>query len=187
MALAGTQLFTGEKDITWGAKEVREQQIVTDHIVNELSGIPIKVGSPYTKKAGNLLHLCTDIHGKLSGDDHLSTLIEKLHPTAAVCGLPKKEAQEFILTHEGYDRSFYTGFLGELNHPNPGSADVTTDDKSTLETNLYVNLRCMQLIPEPKPAAVLYIGGGITQASQPELEWEETVEKSKVMKRVLFD
>jgi isochorismate synthase len=45
----------------------------------------------------------------------------------------------------------------------------------------------MQLISEPKPKALLYIGGGITQGSLPELEWEETVEKSKVMKSVLFD
>jgi len=187
MALAGTQSFTGKKEIIWGSKEVREQQIVTDHIVNELSGMHIKVGSPYTKKAGNLIHICTDIHGKLTGKENLSTLIQKLHPTAAVCGLPKKEAQEFILAHEGYDRSFYTGFLGELNYENTGSGDAAIEASGALETNLYVNLRCMQLISEPRPAALLYIGGGITKGSLPELEWEETVEKSKVMKSVLFD
>ena len=186
MALAGTQSFAGKEDMTWGAKEVREQQIVTDHIVKELSGMQIKVSSPYTKKAGNLMHICTDIHGKLAGENNLSTLIQKLHPTAAVCGLPKKEAQEFILAHEGYDRSFYTGFLGELNYKNPGSTDFTTEGRGVSETNLYVNLRCMQLISEPEPAAVLYMGGGITKGSLPELEWEETVEKSKVMKSVLL-
>uniref|UniRef100_UPI0040474081 chorismate-binding protein n=1 Tax=Flavobacterium sp. TaxID=239 RepID=UPI0040474081 len=39
----------------------------------------------------------------------------KMHPTPAVCGLPKKEAMEFVLKEEGYDRKFYSGFLGEWN------------------------------------------------------------------------
>ena len=55
------------------------------------------------------------------------------------------------------------------------------------ETILFVNLRCMQLISEPENSAILYIGGGITKASIPELEWEETIAKSKVMKNVLFN
>jgi isochorismate synthase len=95
-------------------------------------------------------------------------LIDALHPTPAVCGLPKESAKEFILENEGYDRSFYTGFLGELSVEN--------------RSNLFVNLRCMQV----KDATYyIYIGGGITSASVPEKEWEETVAKSKVMLRVL--
>jgi hypothetical protein len=38
-----------------------------------------------------------------------------LHPTAAVCGLPKEAAKAFILENEEYDREYYSGFLGELN------------------------------------------------------------------------
>jgi isochorismate synthase len=45
----------------------------------------------------------------------LKTLIRALHPTPAVCGLPRGYAKKFILENEQYDRSFYTGFLGELN------------------------------------------------------------------------
>src|SRR5690606_19295161 len=48
-------------------------------------------------------------------DFSLDKIIEKLHPTPAVCGLPKDLSKEYILANEGYDRKFYSGFLGELN------------------------------------------------------------------------
>ncbi len=186
MALAGTTAFLGKKEITWGEKEIDEQQLVTDHIANELQEMEISIGSPYNKMAGNLVHICTDIHGKLTKNQDLNTLIRTLHPTAAVCGLPKKKAENFILEHEGYNRGFYTGFLGELNL-NKMIQQGNSIKNELPETILFVNLRCMQLISKPENSAILYVGGGITSASIPEQEWEETIAKSKVMKSVLFD
>jgi len=95
-----------------------------------------------------------------------------LHPTPAVCGLPKNEAKSFILENENYDRKYYTGFLGELN------SDVNGINTSSL----YVNLRCMEIA---KDEAIIYVGGGITKDSIPEKEWEETVRKTATMKKVL--
>jgi len=186
MALAGTTPFLGNKEIAWGEKEIDEQQLVTDHIANELQEMQISIGAPYNKKAGNLVHICTDIHGKMTENQDLNTLIRTLHPTAAVCGLPKKSAKNFILEHEGYNRGFYTGFLGELNLSKMIQSGTANKNKLP-ETILFVNLRCMQLISEPENSAILYVGGGITSASIPELEWEETIAKSKVMKSVIFD
>ena len=51
-----------------------------------------------------------------------------------------------------------------------------------MPTNLFVNLRCMQL--ENKDCSI-YIGGGITRDSDPDKEWEETVSKTQVIKKVL--
>jgi len=45
-----------------------------------------------------------------------------------------------------------------------------------------VNLRCMNILDDN---VSLFVGGGITKDSIPKNEWEETVSKSKVMKRVL--
>ena len=45
----------------------------------------------------------------------LKSLVQALHPTPAVCGFPKQTVQNFIQSNEGYNREFYTGFLGELN------------------------------------------------------------------------
>ncbi|HEU0124995.1 MAG TPA: chorismate-binding protein, partial [Flavobacterium sp.] len=103
----------------------------------------------------------------------LEEVIDTLHPTPAVCGLPKKKSKVFILENENYDRTFYTGFLGELN---------STFTETNTSSDLFVNLRCMQ-IQEDK--AILYMGCGITKESIPEKEWEESVNKSMTMKRVL--
>ncbi len=176
MALAGTQPYQGSKTPVWEDKEVEEQGIVTDFIVNELSLISstIHTSATYTHRAGTLLHLRTDIKGELkSQQSGLEDIIKILHPTPAVGGVPKQKAKSFILKNEGYDRKFYTGFLGELN--------INVEEK--VVSNLYVNLRCMEL---KEKEATLYIGGGITKDSDPGKEWEETVKKTATMKSVLF-
>lgn len=168
MSLAGTQQFNGIEEVEWAEKEKEEQQIVTDFILNELESFHLNVSDTFTKKAGSLLHICTEITGELKSNDQLEYLIHKLHPTPAVCGFPKENAKSFILQNENYDREFYAGFLGELNINNA--------------CDLFVNLRCMQINGKK---ANLFVGGGITIDSDPEKEWEETVAKSRVMKRVL--
>ena len=104
-------------DVSWNDKEIHEQQLVTDFILEKIKGYidQIKINGPYAVKAGSLLHLRTDITGSFQSDNLLDSLITSLFPTPAVCGLPKDVASKFILQNEGYDRSFYAGFLGELN------------------------------------------------------------------------
>lgn len=181
MALAGTQQFLGNDVVFWQNKEREEQEFVTHFIIDNLKNIAseVVVSSPYTTRAGNLLHLKTDIEGVLNVDSNLKKVVNILHPTPAVCGLPKISAKDFILENEGYEREYYTGFLGEINH------DFNTNEAAS---DLYVNLRCMKIENIQNSAmakAHLFIGCGITKNSHPEAEWEETVNKSKTMKRIL--
>ena len=185
MALAGTQKHKDTIDVSWGEKEISEQQIVTDHIMDSLESQQTFASETYTRKAGNLLHLCTDIQGSLNRDTGLKELIEKLHPTAAVCGLPRNEVRNFIEKEEGYSRSYYTGFLGELNLAAAEGDDSKGAHSSVFQSSLFVNLRCMQLQMEPEPKAVIYVGGGVTIDSDPLSEWKETVDKSFIMKSVI--
>jgi len=170
MALAGTMPFSNTIKATWGAKEKEEQQFVVDSILSTLHPITkkIKVGETITQRAGSLLHLKTPISAELTSTKGIYALIKLLHPTPAVCGLPKQKAQDFIIENEGYNRKYYTGFLGIIN-----------PEKSS---HLYVNLRCMELEGNQ---AIIYIGGGITALSNPQKEWQETVNKSQIMKRIL--
>jgi len=181
VALAGTQKDRGLKDIVWGEKEKEEQQYVTDYIVSTLKDVAmeISVTKPYSVKAGSIWHIKTDIWGVLNSGSSLKQVISLLHPTPAVCGLPKDHAKAFILKNENYDRTFYTGFLGELN------SSFAIDSVSS---DLFVNLRCMQIEIDPqlaKTKAYLYMGCGVTKESIPEQEWVESVNKSTTMKRVL--
>lgn len=170
IALAGTQKDTGSDEIIWPIKEQKEQQFVTDYIVEKVKDVAseITVSKPYSIKAGKVWHIKTEIFGILNSNSSLKETIHLLHPTPAVCGLPKDESKAFILKNENYDRRFYTGFLGELNMEN--------------KTDLFVNLRCMEICGSQ---AHLFMGCGITIDSIPEKEWEESCNKSATMKKVL--
>lgn len=176
VALAGTQLAKGNKNPVWGDKETKEQQFVTDFIVDSLEDLvkEITISTPYSVKAGSLWHIKTDISAKLKSKKSLQAIIQALHPTPAVCGLPKEKAKDFILAHEGYDREYYSGYLGELN------IDLATF--KTQQSDLFVNLRCMKIL---KDRAQLFVGCGISEDSIPEAEYIETVNKSMTMKKIL--
>lgn len=189
-SLAGTQVFTGEKDPVWGKKEQEEQDMVTQYIKKALENkvADLNVSDTKSVKAGNLWHLGTGISGHIK-ESGLSPIIKALHPTPAVCGIPRERSQEFILKNESYEREFYTGFLGEMNIKEQVDRARNTRNQENKayrsvhsSIRLFVNLRCMKLDRE---TATLYVGGGITKASDPEKEWQETVEKSRTMLNVV--
>lgn len=173
VALAGTQSHDPSKDLktaVWTQKEIEEQALVSRYITHCLKSIRLRefedIG-PKTVKAGNLLHLKTEFHVNMNEVDFpkLGTqMLELLHPTSAVCGMPKKNALDFIHQHEQHERSFYSGFLGPVNIEN--------------ETTLYVNLRCVEIT---KHRLVFYAGAGITEESDTEKEWTETEQKCDVL------
>lgn len=183
MALAGTQKYVEEEKVVWSEKEKEEQSMVTQFLENSLEKIvPIlMISKPTTIKAGNVMHLKTEVGGTINTRlCDIPCLIKRLHPTPAVCGLPRDNATQFIKSNEEYDREFYTGYLGELNINNQAF-----DDQSVLKegyADLYVNLRCMKI---NKDIATLFIGGGITKDSNPKAEWEETVHKAQTMMQIL--
>jgi isochorismate synthase len=163
MSLAGTQKISENRK--WTEKEQNEQLLVTDFICTELSAQNIETVEqmgPYDHVAGPVKHLRTDI-GFDADPQFEKAFIQHLHPTPAVCGLPRNMAAEAILLVEEHDRELYSGFIGLFEPEN---------------THCYVNLRCGKIIDE-----VLYafVGAGITAESDPELEWLETENKSKTL------
>lgn len=175
VSLAGTQLYDSDNTCLWGDKEKKEQQIVTDYIVGCLESFSeqIHVSEPATYVAGKLAHIKTDISAHIE-PKKIEQMIAVLHPTPAVCGFPKEKALQFIVEKEGYDRSFYAGFLGEWNK------NFTTYQGNQFD--LYVNLRCMNY--QNKELNV-YVGCGITRQSIPELEYQETANKAMTMKQII--
>ncbi|MDO5665735.1 MAG: chorismate-binding protein [Bacteroidia bacterium] len=174
VSLAGTQYKT-EKSVDehiWEKKEREEQEIVSDFIENILKESKIsgyKRSEPRNIQAGQLIHLQTTFEFPLQKDgQQTENLLLQLHPTPAIGGFPKQSACNFILENERHSRRYYCGFLGPVNFGQ--------------QTNLYVNLRCTQLIGE---VYVLYAGAGITASSVATDEWNETENKMKTIQNVI--
>jgi len=166
VSLAGTMLSSIGKNIDiWGTKEKKEQQIVTDYLESKYSKFcsNVTVSERTIKNNGPVCHLHNKISGKLKTGKEVNAFLNELHPTPAVCGFPKIESKKWILKNEGYDRGFYTGYIGLI-------------EKES--SNYYVNLRCLR---SKEKITDLFVGGGITKDSVLENEFEETEQKLNVL------
>jgi len=150
-------------EVSWTQKDIEEQALVSRYVINCFKKIRLRefeeVG-PRSYSIGNLIHLKTDFVVNMNMVQYpnlCSEMLELLHPTSAVCGMPKEDAMQFIFDHEGFDREYFTGYLGPVNIME--------------ESHIFVNLRCMKLA---NSHAELFAGAGILSNSQPEKEWHET-------------
>lgn len=160
MSLAGTLPV----DEDWTAKEIEEQKPVSLYIQSMLRKFSdlVEISDTYDHISGNIKHLRTDFKAKIKAED-LHALIKELHPTPAVCGMPKDVCKNLIRTYEKFPRELYAGFIR-----------IETAEN----IQYYVNLRCVKIF---RNALHIFVGGGITAKSDPEKEWRETELKSQAI------
>ena len=170
MKLAGEQLGGEGETSTWPTKDIQEQRIVTTYIAECLEQFTgdFREEGPRTVRAANLVHLRSDFTFTLPDSQHLGDLLFALHPTPAVCGLPKRETFNFIIQNEHTPRRYYSGFMGMLDPEG--------------DTHLYVSLRCMNIEGNHYH---LYAGGGLLKDSTKEQEWQETEAKLETMRQCI--
>lgn len=173
VSLAGTQVRKYDSgDYYWNTKDIEEQAFVSRYMLDVFFKFHIHkyhTTGPETLESGKVAHLKTSFFFPAEKiENGLGNFVAELHPTPAVCGLPKNMADEFIRTKEKHDRKYYTGYLG------PWKLDQ--------QVGLFVNLRCMEITDHE---FILYAGGGITSKSIPEREWEETNQKAKTLLSVI--
>jgi len=176
IALAGTMKLEGEhlkgegETMNWTTKNIQEQRFVATYIAECLEQFTcdFREEGPYTVRAANLVHLRSDFSFTLSAGNRIGDLLQQLHPTPAVCGLPKRDTFRFIVNNEHTPRRYYSGFMGML--------------APEAQTHLYVSLRCMNIEGN---ACHLYAGGGLLKGSTEEQEWQETEAKLETMRRCI--
>jgi len=177
IALAGTQKAQPNvnlKSVAWTQKEIEEQALVSRYVINCFKKIRVREyveHGPHTVVAGSLLHLRTDYEvnmREINFPQLGSVMLKLLHPTSAVCGMPFDSAFDFLQKHEGYDREFYSGFLGPVNFDG--------------ESRLFVNLRCMQIFEKK---ARIYAGAGVTADSVTDHEVDEVEVKINTLSQIL--
>lgn len=115
----------------------------------------------------NLLHLETPIRARLQPGRHVTALLQALHPTPAVAGLPRFEAVRWIAANEE-PRGWYTGPVGWF--------DAVGDGR------FAVAIRCALL---ERHRAHAFAGAGIMHDSDPPMEYGETAVKLQAMLRAL--
>lgn len=178
VALAGTLPYSAGVDtrsVAWTQKEIEEQALVERYVISCFKKIRLREydeHGPRTVVAGNLMHLKSEFTVDIEATNFPqlgSVMLDLLHPTSAVCGMPLEPSLAFLKAHEPHDRGFYSGYLGPVNINN--------------DIDVFVNLRCMQIAG---PQAILYAGAGVTIDSIAEQEWAETEMKFDTLVNVIF-
>ena len=180
--LAGTISKTGndEKDLALAAslarssKDLEEHEYAVRSVADALDPFCTSTNvpeSPFVLHLANVMHLATDVTGALiesMKNVDAFTILEKLHPSAAVCGTPTNIASKLIKRIEGMSRGRYAGPVGWLDARGDGE--------------LGIALRCGQI---KENEIQIYAGCGIVAGSNPEKELTESNAKFAPMRSAL--
>src|SRR5690606_13170405 len=123
---------------------------------------------PSLQATASMWHLGTRVEGELRDDLPVTALLAALHPTPAICGLPRAPADALLRQLEGYDRGFYAGAVGWVDAAGDG--------------DWYLALRCAEVEGD---ALRLFAGAGIVAGSDPRAEAEETSAKFQAILQAL--
>jgi menaquinone-specific isochorismate synthase len=149
-----------EQDLAVSSKEQQEHNFVVEDIQNRLKPFVDHFGmneQPEIRKLANVQHLYTPIRASLKSNVDILSVIERLHPTPAVGGFPRKDAIPFIKKLENFERGWYASPVGWLNSKGRGEFGVA------IRSGLLMG-----------SSAHFYAGCGIVAESDPYDEWEET-------------
>lgn len=154
------------------SKDRHEHQLVVQQIAAALNTCTDSLeipSSPSLLATANLWHLASDIHARLR-EPSLSShaILQRLHPTAAVCGHPTRQALTLIKQLEPFDRHYFCGAVGWQNHLGDGQWQLM--------------IRCAKLAQQELQ---LFAGAGIVAASTPAAEWAETQAKLQTLRQAL--
>lgn len=175
-ALAGTVANHPEDHRAWQLgdwlmkddKNQRENMLVVEDICQRLQGCTqtLDVLPPQVLRLRKVQHLRRCIWTELNQADDTLCLMQ-LQPTAAVAGIPRELAREFIQQNEPFEREWYAGSAGYL---------------SLRQSEFCVSLRSAQISAN---VVRLYAGAGIVRGSDPEQEWQEIDNKAAGLRTLL--
>jgi len=153
------ELLTSEKDN-------HEHDLVVEVIREQLDPVAasVRTGERTIRQLATVQHLRTPVSAELDDDSHVLDLVEALHPTPAVGGLPPDAALETIKTTEAFDRGWYAAPVGWFDAAGDGTFAVAI--RSALARGRQ---------------ASLFAGAGIVPDSDPDREWDEVQLKYRPM------
>jgi menaquinone-specific isochorismate synthase len=182
--LAGTISKTGDdsKDLALAASLARSSKDLAEHeyavrsVAEAIEPFCTSINvpdSPFVLHLANVMHLATDVTGAIAETlAHVDafTILEQLHPSAAVCGTPRPVAAELITEIEGMSRGRYAGPIGWIDAAGDGELGIALRG-GEIKGNIIR----------------IFAGCGIVEESDPEIELAETKAKFAPMQSALED
>lgn len=154
------------------AKDRAEQRVVTEEMITRLEQAGHQVDAdpePHVLTLARIQHLETEIRATVRSGDSLA-LVDLLHPTPAVCGLPRASALDFLARTEPFERGWYAGAVGWFDPEGDGHF-----------------VPALRMAVGDGRAWRLFAGAGIVDGSVPSSEWEETAIKFQPVLRALSE
>jgi anthranilate synthase component 1 len=116
------------------------------------------------ERYSQVMHLVSNVRGKLRSDQRPLDIVRACFPAGTVSGAPKVRAMEIIDDLEPVRRGVYAGAVGHFDYH--GNLDLAI----ALRTLVYA-----------QGQAHWGVGAGIVADSDPEREWEETLNKGRAL------
>lgn len=170
-ALAGTRPVGQSKaertalslELTDSTKDQTEHQVVIDYLIAQLSPLSTHcdIGAQEVVQLPTVQHLRTPMHFVLKEGCSVEEIVSQLHPTPAVCGMPKHQAKSIIAELEPFNRGWYAGTMG-ISHNN------VVDFTVLIRSALFID-----------DIGYAWSGAGIVSDSDPVAEWDELNNKVK--------
>ena len=158
-----------EEDLRASEKERAEHVMLVDLGRNDVGRVS-EYGSVETneymivERYSQVMHLVSNVRGRVRGDLAPLDIVRACFPAGTVSGAPKVRAMEIIEALEPLRRGVYAGAVGHFDYH--GNLDLAI----AIRTLVYVNGR-----------AYWGAGAGIVADSEPEKEWEETLNKGRAL------
>jgi menaquinone-specific isochorismate synthase len=145
-------------ELQHSAKDDHEHAVVREAVRDQLAPLTTEVTAAErrVRRLATVQHLETPITATLAADRHVLELVEALHPTPAVGGMPQDAALRTIREHEGFDRGWYAAPVGWIDAAGDGAFSVALRSAVAREDT-----------------ATLFAGAGIVADSDPDREWSE--------------
>jgi para-aminobenzoate synthetase component I len=179
--IKGTRPRTGDpaadaaarRDLLASEKDAAELAMIVDLARNDLGRVAawggVRVVEPrLLEEHPTVLHTVAEVEGRLREGTGPADLLRALFPGGSVTGAPKIRAMEIIEELEPVRRGPYTGSAGWFGPDGGAHLDILIRTLAVDAGRVHFGL-----------------GGGITADSDPEAEWEETIDKGVALARAL--
>ncbi|MGY6630183.1 MAG: anthranilate synthase component I [Wenzhouxiangella sp.] len=164
-----------EAELKADPKELAEHLMLIDLGRNDIGRIAETGSVELTdqmviERYSHVMHLVSEVHGRIAGGRDAVDVLRATFPAGTLSGAPKVRAMEIIAELEPVRRGVYAGAVGYLDWF--GEADLAIAIRTALVQNGTLHLQA---------------GAGIVADSDPDREWEETLNKGRALIRAVAE